>query len=37
MQDLYDSGVPLMPNYDTKSIILQPTKLYVSTDIQGGI
>lgn len=37
IQDLYDSGVPLMPNYDTKSIILQPTKLYVSTDIQGGI
>jgi hypothetical protein len=37
MQALFDEGVPLMPNYDTKSLILQPTKLYVSADIQGGV
>lgn len=37
MQELYDSGAPLMPTYDTKSLILQPTNLYVSANIQGGV
>lgn len=37
MQILFDSGEPLMPTYDTKSLILQPTNLYVSANIQGGI
>ena len=34
MQLLYDDGAPLMPEYDTKSIILAPTRLFVSADIQ---
>lgn len=37
MQLLFNSGAPLMPEYDTKSLILQPTSLYVSANIQGGI
>lgn len=37
MQEIFDSGQPLMPDYDTKSLVLQPTKLSVSTNIQGGI
>ncbi len=37
MQVLFDSGAPLMPTYDTKSLILQPTNLYVSANIQGGV
>ena len=34
-QEIYDAGMPLMPDYDTKAIILQPTKLIVSANIQG--
>ena len=37
MQELQDSGVPLMPDFDTKSLILEPTKLIVSANIQGGV
>lgn len=37
MQDLFDDGVPLMPDYDIKSLILEPTNLYVSANIQGGV
>lgn len=37
MQELYDSGAPLMPTYDTKSLILIPTNIYVSANIQGGV
>lgn len=35
LQEIYDSGMPLMPTYDTKALILQPTKLFVSANIQG--
>lgn len=35
VQEIYDAGMPLMPDYDTKAIILQPTKLIVSANIQG--
>ena len=35
--DLYESGAPLMPDYDTRALILQPTNLYVSANIQGGV
>jgi hypothetical protein len=34
---LYNEGVPLMPSYDTKNLLLEPTSIYVSTDIQGGV
>lgn len=37
VQELYDDNIPLMPNYDTKTLILQPTKIYVSANIQGGV
>lgn len=37
MQALFDTGEPLMPEYDFQSVILQPTRLYVSTNTQGGI
>lgn len=37
MQELFEDGVPLMPDYDIKSLILEPTNLYVSTNIQGGV
>lgn len=37
MRELYDSGAPLMPDYDTRALILQPTNLYVSANIQGGV
>ena len=37
MQELYDDGAPLMPTYDTKSLILEPTPIYVSANIQGGV
>lgn len=37
IQKIFDSGQPLMPDYDTKSLILQPTKITVSANIQGGI
>lgn len=35
VQEIYDSGMPLMPDYDTKALILQPTRLFVSANIQG--
>jgi hypothetical protein len=35
MQNLFDSAIPIMPDYDTKSLILMPTNLYVSANIQG--
>lgn len=37
VQEIYDSGQPLMPDYDTKSLILNPTNLTVTSNIQGGI
>ena len=37
MQQLYDDGAPLMPTYDTKSLLLEPTPIYVSVNIQGGV
>ncbi len=37
MLRIYDSGIPLMPDYDTKSLILQPSTIYVSSNIQGGV
>ena len=37
IQEIFDDGMPLMPDYDTKSLILDPTRLYVSVNIQGGV
>lgn len=37
MQSHYDEGAPLMPAYDTKSLLLEPTPIYVSVNIQGGV
>lgn len=37
VQELFDDGSPLMPDYDVKSLLLQPTRLYVSANIQGGV
>ena len=37
MLELYGSGAPLMPNFEVKTLILPPTKLYTSVNIQGGI
>lgn len=37
VQQLYDDGVPLMPSYDTKGLLLNPTPIYVSVNIQGGV
>lgn len=34
---LYEDGVPLLPSYDTKSLLLDPTPIYVSVNIQGGV
>lgn len=36
MRQYYDEGAPLMPTYDTNILLLQPTPIYVSTNIQGG-
>ena len=36
-QELFDDGVPLTSDYDVKSLFLQPTRLYVSANIQGGV
>lgn len=36
-QYTFDEGMPLMPDYDTKMLILDPTRLYVSVNIQGGV
>jgi hypothetical protein len=37
VQELFDEGAPLMPTFDTKSLILDPTPIYVSVNIQGGV
>lgn len=37
MWQLYNDGAPLMPGFDTESILLDPTKIYVSVNLQGGI
>lgn len=37
IQELYDEGVPLMPSYDAKTLLLEPTPIYVSVNIQGGV
>lgn len=37
IQALYDEGAPLMPMADTKMVILEPTAIHVSTNMQGGI
>ena len=37
LRELYDSGMPLMPDYDTKLLVLEPTNIYVSANIQGGV
>lgn len=36
IQQMYE-GAPLMPSYDTKSLLLEPTSIYVSVNIQGGV
>lgn len=36
-QNIFDIGMPLMPTYDTKLLVLKPTKIYVSSNIQKGI
>ena len=36
-QEIFDTGAPLMPTYDTKLLVLKPTNLYVSANIQKGI
>lgn len=36
LQNLFNEGVPLMPSFDTNSVIVGPTKLTVGTDIMGG-
>ena len=35
--EIYMSGAPLFPDYEVKNVILPPTKLYTSTNIQGGV
>lgn len=35
--EIFESNVPLMPEYDTKLLILMPTALHVSANIQGGL
>lgn len=37
MMQLYEDGVPLMPGFDTHSILLEPTPIYVSVNLQGGV
>jgi hypothetical protein len=37
IRQLYDDGIPLMSSYDTKSLLLEPTPIYVSVNIQGGV
>lgn len=37
VQMVFESGQPLMPDYDTKTLVLNPTKLTVSANIQGGL
>ena len=37
VERLYDEGAPLLPTFDTKSVILEPTPLFVSVNLQGGV
>lgn len=37
MLEYYNSGMPLTLDYDTKALILDPTRIYVSVNIQGGV
>lgn len=37
VQKVYNSGAPLMPEYETYVSILSPRNIYVSVDLQGGI
>lgn len=37
IRTVYESGAPLMPDYEIKTLILPPTKLYTSVNIQGGV
>lgn len=37
MLEYYENGMPLMLDYDTKALILEPTRIYVSVNIQGGV
>lgn len=36
-QRLFDEGIPLRSTYDTKLLIIEPSRLYVSVNIQGGV
>lgn len=36
LTELFESGCPLMPDYDVDNVILLPTKLVVSSNIQRG-
>ena len=36
IRKIYESGAPLMPEYDSKSLILSPTKIFVGVNLQGG-
>jgi hypothetical protein len=36
-QYLFDEGIPLRSTYDTKLLIIEPSRLYVSVNIQGGV
>ena len=36
-QYLYDEGIPLRSTYDTKTLIIEPSNLYVGVNIQGGV
>ena len=35
--ELYDAGVPLMSDFDAENILLDPTPIYVSVNLQGGV
>lgn len=36
-KELYDEGAPLMPSYDTKGLLIEPSTIHVSVNIQGGV
>lgn len=36
MLQRYNDGAPLMPEFDTESVLLPPTPIYVSVNLQGG-
>lgn len=37
VREVFESGMPLMPDYDTKLLVLEPTNMYISANIQGGV